>query len=349
MDKALEINVNGRRQLVGRKDLRHSLATVLSDGRLRVVLLSGPPGSGKHVTALAAARYLLCSEAYAKNTDLTVCENCSDCRYTASSTHPDLLDFYPTDQEKLIKTERVRAEICAEMPLSSRRGGRRIFIIPADYLNETSQNVLLKSLENIPDLTYVILTASHSEAVLVTLRSRCTLFRMPRLTETEMRELLSIYAIEIPELTEFRRIIGFADGNPGRVLDACSNDDFLPMQRETMHMLDDLGHLDYGHLIIKYGDWLATHDFHLFADLLRYEVAEIIKNRFQVNIPDNEKVQDGFSLHGDSVGRLNCSIDSLKKILNYIEDTKSAIAGNVNTEIAFTRLILVLRKELINA
>ncbi len=90
-----------------------------------------------------------------------------------------------------IKVNSIRA-IRREASLSTYGRGRKVFILlDADGMNDEASNALLKTLEEPPAGTLLILTSTHPEALLPTIVSRCQHLRFGRLTDVEISRALA--------------------------------------------------------------------------------------------------------------------------------------------------------------
>ncbi len=148
------------------------------------VLVTGPTGIGKHILAQNLARALLCEAPVA---DGMACGRCASCGYVAAGQHPDLRLVEPVDvdDEGAIKVldqipiKHVRA-ITRWANVTSHRGGAKVAIVtPADLLNPAAANALLKTLEEPPAGTHLMLLTSRPGRLLPTVRSRCLRFAAP--------------------------------------------------------------------------------------------------------------------------------------------------------------------------
>lgn len=140
------------------------------------LLLRGPAGLGKRRFADAVAAHLLCEAQ-----DGQPCGECRGCVLRASGNHPDLYVLSPDEEKVQIRIEQVR-ELVARLGLASQRRGYKVVIIdPAEALNVNAQNSLLKTLEEPPTATELLLVSSRPSALLPTVLSRCQQlsFRLP--------------------------------------------------------------------------------------------------------------------------------------------------------------------------
>jgi DNA polymerase-3 subunit delta' len=152
------------------------IKALLQDGLRRArlpgaLLLCGPEGVGKKALALATARALLCHAGAGE-----ACGACPACHRSAKGLHPDLFLLEPEGTS--IKIERVR-DLVREIGGRPFEGRARAFVVDdAHLLTEQAQNALLKSLEEPPATSHVMLVTAAPQALLTTIRSRCQVVRL---------------------------------------------------------------------------------------------------------------------------------------------------------------------------
>lgn len=140
-------------------------------GRLpHALLLSGPDGIGLGEFASATAAALLCDH---PGDALSPCGGCRACILVRAGNHPDILRVWPEEPGKQIRVEEVR-DLIGFMQLSSQSGRHKIAIVdPAEALNRSASNTLLKTLEEPPAGSLLILSCHQPGRLPVTVRSRC--------------------------------------------------------------------------------------------------------------------------------------------------------------------------------
>lgn len=185
-------------EVIGHREVLERFQSVAARGRLAsAYLFCGPAGIGKKTFALQLAQALLCESRQA--TCLEPCGHCLGCIQAAAQTHPDLiLVDRPADKnqipvEKFIGPEdrRMQEGLCFELGLKPFRGGRKIALIDdADFLNQEGANCLLKTLEEPPPRSILILIGTSAHKQLPTIRSRCQLVSFLPLTVAEIESIL---------------------------------------------------------------------------------------------------------------------------------------------------------------
>jgi DNA polymerase III subunit delta' len=146
-----------------------ALGAAHEQGRLpHALLIHERPGAGGEWLAHWAARLALCERAAE-----APCGSCAACRRALAWQHPDLTRVAPLEESRQIRIEQVR-ELAAELALTSHAGGWKVGILtPADSLNRFAANALLKTLEEPPARTLLMLVASEPSRLPATVLSRC--------------------------------------------------------------------------------------------------------------------------------------------------------------------------------
>lgn len=148
------------RSALGRKRLHHGY------------LFCGPEGVGKRTVALCLAMAIHCTDR-----DHDSCGHCQNCLTIGKGNHPDVRFIAPSPGKKEIGIDQIR-ELERELSFRSFSGKTRVAIIdPADLMNYHAQNALLKTLEEPPHNSLLILIANSTGRLTSTVLSRC--LRLP--------------------------------------------------------------------------------------------------------------------------------------------------------------------------
>ena len=185
--------------LLGHQQQREWFRTAIASGRMATsFLFVGPEGIGKRTFARLLAKSLLCQQTQDKN--LEFCGACENCAQVDASTHPDLIEiFKPADKafipiELLIgeRDKRMREGLCHDISLRPYSGQRKVAILDdADYLNVEGANSLLKTLEEPPLDSVLILIGSNLQRQLPTIRSRCQAIIFRPLSIDQLQTLIA--------------------------------------------------------------------------------------------------------------------------------------------------------------
>ncbi len=169
------------------------------------LLLHGPAGFGKRALAGYFAKLQLCES---PGSDGAPCGACPGCAWIEQRQHPDLRWVEPAtagDEEtetkaraEVIRIEQIR-ELGDFVMLTSHRQGRKVIVVsPAEAMNAAAANGLLKTLEEPPSATQLILVSDRPGRLPATILSRCTKLAAPRPKATDAAAWLRAQGIAEP-------------------------------------------------------------------------------------------------------------------------------------------------------
>ena len=190
-------------------------------------IFAGLDGIGKFKTAAEWGKLLLCKKPVIKNDFADSCGKCDSCQGCETASHPDfnhvykeLLEF--TKEGKGKKTpidfpiDVVREFIIEKASNKPTLSERKIFVISeAEKLNTSSQNCLLKILEEPPASCCLILLCSRLDKLLPTIKSRCQIIRFSPIDEQIITEKLKETGVKQIPAQYFARLSG---GSVGQAL-----------------------------------------------------------------------------------------------------------------------------------
>ena len=214
--------------LRGHDAARQQLLTAYQRGRLaHAYLFVGPEGVGKRRFATEFAKALLCDSPPGP---LESCGRCPACQQVTVGTHPDFLTAKRAEGENELSIDTMR-EFVNRLGLKSSRGSRKFGLVEeADEFNSSSANAFLKSLEEPPPGSVLVLLATSTDRQLPTILSRCQVVPFRPLSPSDLDAILQEHGIADP--TRRTRLIKLSGGSPGRAL--ALSDDALWDFRETL-------------------------------------------------------------------------------------------------------------------
>src|SRR5262245_28320265 len=153
------------------------LQRTLNRGRLaHAYLFSGTLPVELEAVACTLAKTLNCqrpSHHGAAGIPLDSCDQCRSCSKIESENHPDVAWIRPESKTRIITVEQIR-EVLQTIHLKSTEALYKVaIIVGADRLNVQAANAFLKTLEEPPLRSVIILLTTEPQRVLETIRSRC--------------------------------------------------------------------------------------------------------------------------------------------------------------------------------
>lgn len=253
--------------LVGNERNKEVLRRLLARGRLSATLVfAGPEGVGKRQFALTLAKAANCRRAAEMEADS--CDECAVCQRVDAGTYGDVM--LVAREKSVIRVEQAR-EMSAEVYFRPREGRQRFFIIDeADRLHEGAANALLKTLEEPPATSTIILLTARPDALLTTVRSRAQRLNFAPLSTPEMEQYLAAnYRRPAADTALLARVTG------GRIGQATAIDvsEYRRERRTLLELLDLLAAGEDRYRLLKAAEFLGKQDRDGFERLLNFLIA----------------------------------------------------------------------------
>jgi len=228
-------------------------------------LFTGPRNSGKTSVALAFAAALNCTD---RTPEGYSCGKCISCLRIEAGTDADVRVISPDGNQTKMDQMQEMIKDLSYAPISGRY---KVFIIEqADTLNSSSENSILKILEEPPSYAVLILLSRNPNSLLPTIRSRCRALRFRRASTEEVASVLSE---RFPDLSadETRIIAACSQGAIGAALSMASEPRFLEDRQAILHSISN---------------WAAGHA------MLSLQTAELLREmaRPPKNNPESQTV-----------------------------------------------------------
>ena len=236
--------------LIGHEEAERAFLQEFQSGKLpHAWLIAGPSGVGKATLAYRIARFVL-KDDVALNTDsLSVDPNDQVSHLIEANSHSNLLVLSrPWDADKKRLKTAVTVNEVRKMHnffgLAAGRNGWRVCIIDtADDLNISAANALLKTLEEPPAKTLILLLASTPGRLLPTIRSRCRMLRLGSLREDQVMDLLRDADMPGLKETQIAPIARLSEGSFGQAL-RLAEQNGLDIYGDILALLNTLPKLD---------------------------------------------------------------------------------------------------------
>jgi DNA polymerase-3 subunit delta' len=337
--------------LIGNDEVKEALRRLLSKGRLPGSLLfTGEEGVGKKLFAVELAKALNCRN----REGLEACDECSSCRRISRSTFPQF-GKDDDDKNRIVWSEHADVAMVRPYKQISRvgpmrelereanfrpfEGAARVFIVEdAEYMNDQSANALLKTLEEPPPTSHLVLTTANPTALLATIRSRCQTIRFAPIPAPEISKFL----VEEKGIAEAdaQLLAQTSRGSIGRALAT----DVETYRERRAAMLNVLSALtlsgDREQLLRSAEELAAAKDRDEYEQLL--DVLEVlIRDAWALRLGRAKET----IVNIDLIGQLEKIARELRSAqaaawLTQIEELRGALEVNINRRIASDALLL---------
>lgn len=174
------------RDLAGNARVRDALVRAIVRDRLpHALLFAGAQGVGKMTFARQLAKAVTCHQPV----DGDACDACLGCRQGDAGEHPDVRVYEP--EGTLLKIAQMR-ELAREAQYQPFDGRRRVMIVDSVHqMRDEAANAMLKTLEEPPPTTLIVLVTDQPYALLQTIRSRCQTLWFAPVESDEIEQFLT--------------------------------------------------------------------------------------------------------------------------------------------------------------
>lgn len=330
--------------LVGNERIKQSLRRAIVEDRIRQsLIMAGPDGVGKHQFALALAQAVNCE----KPVEGDACGVCPACRKIERNEHPDvktiLREIKDPDSKKdaksqVIKIEQMR-QMSAEAQFRPYIGRRRVFMIDeAEWLREDAQSAILKTLEEPPETSLLILITSKPYALIETIRSRCLMLSFAPLTVSEIESHLKLTGKH--SVDESAMIARLARGSIGRAF-GIELEAYREKRGRVLEMIESLTIAKDSLRLMAAAEFLGRklerEQFQDHLDVLNAALYDVF--RLKLGEPADSLI------NADVAQRLQRVADSvrLEQIIEWTEKIQEillSLARNVNRQLAMESMLI---------
>ncbi|HEY7181193.1 MAG TPA: DNA polymerase III subunit delta' [Blastocatellia bacterium] len=328
-------------KLVGNQRNKEILQRLLKNGRVNSTLIfAGPDGVGKRQFALSFAKAVNCQKAPAgayAPVAIDSCDECSVCRRIDAGGYGDVAVIRPDGQ--FIKIAQTR-EMTEEVYYRPREGRQRFFIVDeADRLREEAANSLLKTLEEPPATSTIILLTARPDALLLTVRSRAQRLNFGALSVAEMEKYLAEnYPRPAPDTALLARV---TEGRMGQA-NAIDLSVYRQERRTLIELLELLASGNDRHRLLKAAEYLGKKEREDFERELAL-ILSLLRDLFMLAAGRGA----GAVVNIDVVDRLSPLAHKigLRRLMTWVEkfdQLRARLRININRQIATEAALLDL-------
>ncbi len=314
-------SLSGYDQVVGQDEIKkHLMDITKSDSISHGYIFEGPKGTGKLKLAGIFAQTILCSE----RRDYP-CGTCTSCIKALAGSHPDIhvMDF----SENSIKRQDVDGiqEIVYVKPYESSK--KVIIINDAHKMTVQAANTFLKTLEEPPEDTVIILITINQSLIIPTMVSRCQTIKLERISDLEVKRiLLEEYGVDIDKAG---LITGYSKGIVQRAVNILQEEvNILELRGETVDMVDDILRSGKSR-VFEYEKYFDKHKDDIddileilmiwFRDLSFYKVGAVdqIINIDRMDLIEKQSVKTDGKRCSEAYEVFQNTYDDIKSNVNY--------------------------------
>ena len=306
---------------------REQLLAARRDGRLpHGILLHGPAGAGQAGLALWTAHMSLC-----ENAADAPCGRCPSCVLFLAGNHPDFYSLELEDKASFIKVDQVR-ELCSKLALRSFRGAGKVGIIdPADRMNIQANNALLKTLEEPPEETLLILPVSRLDRLPRTVVSRCQ--RMKLVTPATDDAIAWLDSRNRRD--DWKDLLGLAAGAPFRALQMAEEGAGELSGEMGRILAEAVGAASFDPLGVA-ASWSKDRPADRLAWLERW-----VEDSIRAEASGGDVVNNNRDFFLPSAGT-GLNIRAAFALLDRLRDARALLEGSLNTQLMFEDLLVQL-------
>jgi DNA polymerase-3 subunit delta' len=313
-------------------------ASILHDRVAHAYLFFGEDGIGKRLAALRFAQAINCETDYGPEGP-DACGACRSCHQIEARTHPDFLLIEP-DQEQAnpqIKIEQIR-ELEQQLVYHPLVGRRKVCLIDeADRMTPGAANALLKTLEEPPDHSLLLLITSRPSALLATVRSRCQGIRFVAPARADVETALMTKRRILPADARFLAMVTQARIGQALETDLAA----IRVEQDEFSALTSAKSLQSVATLLTAAEALYRSD--RAPEALEW-IVRWIRDLILVSVgadPDHVLNRDRLPQLEDAARGLRP--DALLDLLADIETIQQAATRNVNLQMALETILLRLR------
>ena len=342
----------------------HLQNALRSDKLSHAYIISGDAHSGKRMIADIFAETILCENRQEGGPLIEPCGECSSCNRAESMSHPDIR-IIERDKKASLGVDVIREKVCDDVYIKP-YSDHKVYIIPeGELMTVQAQNALLKTLEEPPAYTVIIILTTNVDAFLPTIVSRCIVLPIKPVRD----DLIETYLVQKRGIADYRArlAVPFARGNIGRAILLSENEDFEKQKNLALDLVARLDSISVGDIQKRLNDILIpsaddTSDeeseegqakkkssskrpeaarIEDFLDVLTYLVRDMLVYKASGS-PDNLIFADKLSYISSVTEK--CSYKSLNDMLGAIDEAGSRIRSNVNTMLTLEMLMLKIKE-----
>lgn len=326
----------GFQDIIGQEQIKEHMQNVLSTGKVsHAYIINGEKASGKEFIARVFAMALQCEKK-----GVEPCQECHSCRQALSDNHPDIIRV-THEKPNTISVDDIRTQVNNDVAIKPYSSPRKVYIInEAEKMTVQAQNALLKTLEEPPEYTVILLLTTNVNSLLPTILSRCVVLNMKPVADELVKEFL-MHEMEVPDY-KAEVCVAFARGNIGKAKALASSEDFENVKAEALSLLKYIQDMELNEMIAaikKITEYKLEINDYLDIIAIWYRDVLLFKATNDVNhLVFREEIQ---ALRRTAQ---RSSYEGIETIIEALEKAKRRLDANVNFELTMELLMLTIQE-----
>lgn len=322
--------------IIGQEQIKEHLQNALATGKIsHAYILNGEKSSGKEFIARIFAMALQC-----ERKSSAPCQECRSCKQALSDNQPDIIRVLH-EKPNTVSVDDIRAQINNDVAIKPYSSPYKVYILnEAEKMTVQAQNAILKTLEEPPEYTVIILLTTNVNSLLPTILSRCVVLNMKPVADELIRKFL-MKEMQVPDY-KAEVCTAFARGNVGKAKLLASSEDFENVKNEVLGLLkyiQDMELYEMTAAIKKINEYKLDVNDYLDICAIWYRDVLLFKATKDVNhLVFREEVQALRSV------ALRSSYEGIETVIEALDKAKSRLNANVNFDLTMELLLLTIKE-----
>lgn len=327
--------------IIGQEQIKEHLQNALQFNKVsHAYIINGERSSGKEFVAKIFAAVLQCENLDTSSGMAEPCGKCHSCKQMATGNQPDVI-YISHEKPGTIGVEDIRGQINGSVAIKPYSSSRKIYIMnEGEKMTVQAQNALLKTLEEPPEYTVILILTTNVESLLPTILSRCVVLNMKPVKDSQVKRFL----MDTMQAPDYKAdiCVAFARGNIGKAKMLASSEEFDHVKEEAITLLKYINDMEINEIVAAirkiseykldindYMDILAIW----YRDVLLFKATNDANHLiFKEEIQYIRKVADRSTYEG------------IELIISALDKAKGRLSANVNFDLTMELLLLTIKE-----
>ncbi len=326
----------GFQDIIGQEQIKEHLQNALETGKVsHAYIINGEKSSGKEFIARIFAMTLQCEQ---EGTE--PCNECRSCKQTLSKNQPDII-YVSHEKPNTISVDDIRTQINNDVAIKPYSSKYKVYIMnEAEKMTPQAQNAILKTLEEPPAYTVIILLVTNVNTLLPTILSRCVVLNMKPVRD----QLVKKYLMEELQVPDYKAdvCVAFARGNVGKAKLLAASEEFENVKAEALSLLKYIKDMEIQEIVAaikKINEYKLEINDYMDIMSIWYRDVLLFKATNDVNhLVFREEIQAIRKVAARS------SYEGIENVIKALDTAKKRLDANVNFDLVMELLLLQMQE-----